>query len=357
MRSFAWTKLQYGLSILLLLVSGQPALSEELGVYHIDPNAISISGFSSGGFAAVQFQVAYSSMVMGAGIIAAGPYDCAEFDFYRASSICMCLPTAICSALTPSDLHDLVQATKDAAASNLVDATENLARQRVWVYGGSSDTLVPKSTVTALVAYYAAFIPTGNVHREEKEGGKHAMPTDASSDHPCSYEGDPYIDYCGLDGAHELLRWIYGDLAPKNTGPPMGSLVAFDQSAFIASPRERGMADTGWIYVPKSCTVDGALCRLHVVLHGCKQYPEYPYRGTFGTTFVDKAGYNQTADSNGIVVLYPQATAYTYVLNPYWPNPDGCWDWWGFNGSNYAFRDGSQMAAIKRMIDRVANLH
>jgi poly(3-hydroxybutyrate) depolymerase len=39
---------------------------------------VTVSGISSGGYMAVQFQVAFSKLVKGAGILAAGPYDCAE---------------------------------------------------------------------------------------------------------------------------------------------------------------------------------------------------------------------------------------------------------------------------------------
>ena len=38
----------------------------------VDESKISISGFSSGGFFAVQFHVAYSESLIGAGIIAGG---------------------------------------------------------------------------------------------------------------------------------------------------------------------------------------------------------------------------------------------------------------------------------------------
>ena len=41
-------------------------------------NDVTVSGISSGGYMAVQFQVAYSSVVRGAGIVAGGPYYCAE---------------------------------------------------------------------------------------------------------------------------------------------------------------------------------------------------------------------------------------------------------------------------------------
>ena len=45
---------------------------------NLDPNEISVSGISSGGFMAHQFHVAHSRNLMGAGIIAGGPYNCAQ---------------------------------------------------------------------------------------------------------------------------------------------------------------------------------------------------------------------------------------------------------------------------------------
>ena len=42
------------------------------------PNAISVSGLSSGAFFAHQFHLAYSKLVFGAGLIAGGPYGCVE---------------------------------------------------------------------------------------------------------------------------------------------------------------------------------------------------------------------------------------------------------------------------------------
>ena len=48
-----------------------PALGAELG-------ATSVSGLSAGAFMASQFQIAHSRIVIGAGIVAGGPYGCAE---------------------------------------------------------------------------------------------------------------------------------------------------------------------------------------------------------------------------------------------------------------------------------------
>ena len=49
-----------------------------LGQYGVDPDRITVSGLSSGGYMAVQLAVAYSSMFSGVGVIAAGPYGCAD---------------------------------------------------------------------------------------------------------------------------------------------------------------------------------------------------------------------------------------------------------------------------------------
>src|SRR4051794_11105406 len=54
------------------------AQTVNLPALKVDTTQISVSGLSSGGFMAVQFEVAYSASLKGAGAIAAGPYDCAQ---------------------------------------------------------------------------------------------------------------------------------------------------------------------------------------------------------------------------------------------------------------------------------------
>jgi hypothetical protein len=52
-----------------------------------DPKATSVSGLSSGAFMASQFHIAYSSTVVGAGIVAGGPFACAEDAFEHAPEL------------------------------------------------------------------------------------------------------------------------------------------------------------------------------------------------------------------------------------------------------------------------------
>lgn len=96
----------------------------------------------------------------------------------------------------------------------------------------------------------------------------------------------------------------------------------------------------------------GRRCRLHVAFHGCQQNAD-----TIGDAFIRGAGYNEWAEANRIVVLYPQAAAVTDRVAGIpvgWPNPRGCWDWWGFTGADFARKSGPQISAVDSMIDRLA---
>ncbi len=102
------------------------------------------------------------------------------------------------------------------------------------------------------------------------------------------------------------------------------------------------MGEEGFLYVPLSCD-QGATCRIHVVFHGCMQTP-----WDIGDQYYTDTGYNRWADTNRILVLYPQVAA------DFPGNAGHCWDWWGYTGPQFNVRAAPQMSAVKRMIDRLA---
>ena len=53
------------------------------------------------------------------------------------------------------------------------------------------------------------------------------------------------------------------------------------------------------------------------------------------------------ADTNRIIVLFPQVKASTV-------NPNGCWDWWGYTDLNYLGKDAPQIKAIWAMVEQLA---
>ena len=65
--------------------------------------------------------------------------------------------------------------------------------------------------------------------------------------------------------------------------------------------------------------------------------------------FVRNAGYIRWADTNRLIVRYPQAIARHFWVY----NPRGCWDWWGYTGAKYATRDGAQIRAVPAMVEQL----
>lgn len=320
----------------------------------------SVSGLSSGAYMAVQFHVANSSFVKGAGIVAGGPYYCAQDSQETATAICSCTGLLTCRPDQAAQfIPRLVQITDQRASQNLIDPTSNLAAARVWLFAGSADNVVPPSVMQALDSYYKNYVPSANIALERSIPAQHAMPTD-SFGNACAFRGDPFINDCDFDGAGQLLEWIYGSLNPKNTGTLTGQLLSFDQGQFLANPTAHGMSANGWVYVPAFCAQNGG-CRLHVVFHGCKQYPDAPLAtgpgGKFGDTFARHSGYNAWADANHIVVLYPQANAMNSGTRLPRSNPNGCWDWWGYGDADYAVKSGRQMAAVGLMVNQIGRAH
>jgi poly(3-hydroxybutyrate) depolymerase len=322
-----------------------------LPAFNVDLHQTSVSGLSSGGFMAVQFDVAYSSLLKGAGIVAGGPYYCARGDVTIATTVCSCtgLPFfSVCQVgAGATKVNELVGITNQNARDGSIDPTSNLRNHKIWMLSGTADSVVPQPVMNDLHAYYRHYVDSANIQYKKNLHAQHAMPTDFFGN-DCATLGSPYINNCHFDAAGELLKWIYdGNVNPRNTGTLSGRLIEFDQREFIADhkPTEHGMADSGFLYVPASCDKNGnQLCKLHVAFHGCRQD-----RGTIQQTYVKNAGYNKWADTNNMIILYPQ-TASSFN------NPNACWNWFDFDHDDpgYAKKNGRQMAAVKAMIDRIA---
>lgn len=306
--------------------------------YHGDPSQTSVSGLSSGAFMAVQYQVAYSGSVVGAGVVAGGPYYCAAGNILNAT-ICMGQVPFV-----PPNPALMVTAAAGFASLNQIDSLSNLKKARIYVFSGTKDTVVHQQAVDATVTFFEeAGVPKSNLLYVNSIPAGHAFIA-PSFGNVCSDNATPYINHCAIgkkkyDQAGALLQQIYGPLNPP-AHSLSGQILPFDQREF-ATPAT-GMADTGFVYVPKSCA-QGAACKVHVAFHGCKQSA-----AVVGDDFYANTGYNYWADTNNIIVLYPQVNASTVPFNP-----DGCWDWFGYTGQNYALKSGSQLTAVHAMVDRL----
>ncbi|KAJ8034857.1 hypothetical protein HOLleu_21871 [Holothuria leucospilota] len=184
------------LVLLFALEGTSNALTSPLGSYGADADQVSVSGVSSGAYMAVQVQVAFSKTIMGVGVVAGGPYYCAQADVLIALTACLQSPSLI-------NVELLQQFTRDEELKDRIDPVSNMENDTVYLYSGTEDISVVKD------------------------------------------------------------------------------------------------------------------CKVHVSLHGCRQ----------GKSFLEDeyglhTGYNEVADLNDIIVIYPQADA-----SPVW-NPNGCWDWY-----------------------------
>jgi poly(3-hydroxybutyrate) depolymerase len=338
-------RLAAALLLFACLVRGVHAL-DPLPALAADAAATTVSGVSSGGYMAVQLHVAHASSVRGAGVIAAGPYWCAQGSVWTALYNCM-TPGRWTPLPPPERLRGAVATL---AAAGAIDTPAALRESRVWLFGGTADRTVLPQVVDALERFYADHLPRDRIERVRDVPAGHAMVT-RDAGNACPVTASPYINDCDFDAAGRLLAALYGTLAaPKGT--PTGRVIAFDQRPYAAGDAYAiSMGDTGFAYVPSAC--DAVACRVHVALHGCRQGVE-----AIGERFVREAGYDRWADANAIIVLYPQAIArngpgFAGGRPSFVFNPRGCWDWWGYTGPLYHTQSGPQVRAIKAMVDRL----
>jgi poly(3-hydroxybutyrate) depolymerase len=311
------------------------------GLFAADPlpaldadKAVTVSGVSSGGYMAVQLHVAHSSIVKGVGAIAGGPYYCAKGSIWSAYYNCM---TPGVFAPLPATAV-LREETEKLSKAGRIDPISNLPSARAWLFTGSKDDTVTRDVVEGLNAFYSGYKTRTVIIRDQTAG--HGMVTEDAGNKDCGVTRSPFINDCDYDAAGELLKHLLGDLAPP-AAKPGGRLASFDQKPFGAY--SISMDDEAFVYIPKTC--ESLRCRVHVVFHGCRQG-----RAAVKDQFAREAGYNRWADANRIIVLYPQAIARWWGTY----NPKGCWDWWGYTGSEYHTKEGAQIRAVKAMLDRLS---
>ena len=116
-------------------------------------------------------------------------------------------------------------------------------------------------------------------------------------------------------------------------------MYSFSQSGFLDPKHDNTLAEEGYLFAPENCQ-KGTRCKIQIAFHGCQQNVE-----NIGLDFVENAGYNQWAEANNIVIIYPQ-TKSTYMPL----NPKACWDWWGYTGEDYLSRNGAQLKHINNIV-------
>lgn len=345
---------QAGLAVVAALaaVAGSASIAraaEKLPALQADITKTSVSGISAGAYMAGQFQLAHSDLVVGAGIIAGGPYGCAESiyadKFLGPGAIFLNLSKAIngcmLNALAPWGVPDpehLAKKAEKLATEYRIDAISGVTGDRVYLFSGGEDRTVVEPIVAAAAKFYADLgLKPDQIKFVENASAGHAFVTDDAGG-ACERSAAPFVVDCDYDQAGEMLAHVYGPLNPR-VAEPKGSFIEFDQRRFTKDLANHELASSGVVYVPPACAT--AACRVHIAFHGCAQS-----RAATGDAFIHDTGFARWADANALIILFPQVAS-----NPI--NPQGCWDWWGYTGRDYLTRDAPQIRAVHRMLERL----
>ena len=290
----------------------------------LDASRTTVSGLSSGAYMATQVHMAFSDHITGVALFAGGPYGCAKGD----------LETALTQCLNPAadklpDVAELASIVQVRAAEGSIAPLDGLVDDKVLVVHGTLDTTVAAGLSTASANLYQQ-LGGAVVETEMARAMAHTFPTLATGT-ACDVSESPFLGNCKFDGAGEILAQLYSNEA-QAAELATGELRTFNQNTYLPEGKDALLADTGYVYIPKSCT-EGETCALHIAFHGCLQNA-----AAIGDAFVSQAGYNRWADARRLVVLYPQTRASYAPLNP-----KACWDWWGYSGTDYDTRNGVQL--------------
>lgn len=303
---------------------------ENKGRYILDNSKsihFTVSGISSGAFMAHQLNVAYSELSEGAASVAGGVYNCSQGQILRAQGLCMKTPASI-------QLPKLYKDVSKYEAEKKISSTQFLKNKKVLLFHGTLDPVIKAAASQKIAEFYKHY--QSQVSWAPTLPSGHGFPSDRGLNE-CNESKLPWLNKCStpdkeaFDGAGWILTGLYSNLNPKTYS---SNDHVFRVNQKMTRTENSWMSDSGHVYIPKTCSKTSKDCRFHIALHGCLQNPD-----SVGLQFITQAGYNEWAESNNIVVYYPSVQS--GVLNP-----AGCWDWWGYTGSEFATQNSSQMKSI-----------
>lgn len=204
MRVLRWPLTATAICVLVLAghATAAPALEDVAAGVTIDAAQISVSGISSGGFMAHQFHVAHSQQIMGAGIVAGGPYYCARGGILDAATRCsefvlleclklkldpkLCGKTDLApksrSAIERAARASFDEAKKQEVAGKISELA-NLRDDKIYLFSGTYDEIVPHGVMATVFRFYAdpdkGAVRQGNIDFSGTFPARHTMVRDS----------------------------------------------------------------------------------------------------------------------------------------------------------------------------------
>jgi len=377
-----------------LLTAAHTSLAQPLSPLprgaHIEQ--VTVSGISSGAAMALQYAVAHSASVNGVAAIAGPSWGCAKGFVSTAINDCMCGRQAVPSALPLA---------QELARSGAIDPLANgrpQALSRGFIFHSPLDATVVASTGQASATFLASFIGTppvvdnGNSSDDSDHAGHGIISPGGTDRCEAGPKDHSYVRQCGQeDNARDLFHALFPEVSQdrslRRTTVSAADIQPFDQRPFVRAVTRSGeyiapdalalffypvrserrqrldMAATGYFHVPPSCRQAGARCGLHIAFHGCKQQVR---------EFALTTGYVNWAELHKQIILFPaidqgsspvsescSSGALNKVVDTAWyqPNPNGCWDWWGYldgtERTRYLTRNSPQMRVVEQMVKAI----
>lgn len=302
---------------------------------------LSVSGLSSGAYMAMQFHLAFSEKVVGSGLVAGGPYFCAQGSIGTALQNCVANPDGTI------DLTALAATIEDYQQSGKLADSKFNQNDKVWLLHGTLDTRISAAVSDQLATQTKTLFASENVKYVNDQAFAHVMPT-PNSGGSCVESAAPFIGDCNYDAAGELLNHIIQLKMPKSDKSNevlSEQLITFKQGDYAGEHAET-LGENAYLFVPQNCK-DNLTCDIHISFHGCNQNAE-----AVKDEHAKNGGFNAWADTNNLIVLYPQTKKSAFMPL----NPQACWDWWGYTGENYANKDGKQMKAVMALVDSISSI-
>lgn len=317
---------------------------------------------------------------------------------YQALGICM---------KSPNQAIPEIDRIQSYEKMGLIDPLANLKTQKYVLYNGKKDSVVQFSMQDVHRQFLEDIgVEKKNILLLDSRGG-HNYPTDKKGLNKCSAQSIPYISSCEMDLAGEILKEALGN--PNLVKNSQNSLEnhlprrprremtrdsesfknLMKVSQFVDGSHPMSVADYGYLASSPYCLEQPENCHLHVALHGCEmsdsfdknfdeQYQKAAQRRYLQMRnkqgadmvpwlnlpyieqsvpqmglekFAKLAGYlDYVNDENRLMVLFPQ----TWIgIDNYPGNPKGCWDWYGYTGSEYLTKQGRESSWLMRLIQQV----
>lgn len=317
---------------------------------------VTVSGISSGAAMALQYAVAHSASVNGVAAIAGPSWACAKGFVSTAINDCMCGRQPVPSALPLA---------RELARSGAIDPLVNgrpQALNRGFIFHSPLDATVVASTGQASANFLASFIgappvvDNGNAGDGSNRAGHGIISPGGSDRCEAGPKDRSFVRQCGQDdNARDLFHALFPGVA-QDPAKRLAQVSATDIQAFDQRPFIREVTRSGEYIAPDT---------LAFFFYPTRS--ERRQRLDLATT-----GYVHWAEQHKQIILFPaidqggspvseacSSGAVNKVVDSAWyqPNPNGCWDWWGYldgaERTRHLTRNGLQMRVIEQMVKAI----